>query len=233
MTLRFLVGSRNFMRFFWGSWEFCTGKIVTTDLKNLVPQQRIHDDYVIHFLHWELCDLKLSSHQNFPLQVRLHRCVICKKPSLPSSSNRYRNLGHWECVSALCSPEPGSATARDPLKVHDVTWKRVDIQAKGFSVALQEHFHRPHFHWIPVATQATHAINPSAVPHPWFPFFGFCAFMQRVFPKLHSHLRFFRVLDFCFCHHRIRNPMMKMKGEICEGVIEEELADEPRTTHGT
>ena len=66
MTLRFLVGSRNFMRFFWGSWEFCTGKIVTTDLKNLVPQQRIHDDYVIHFLHWELCDLKLSSHQNFP-----------------------------------------------------------------------------------------------------------------------------------------------------------------------
>ena len=46
--------------------------------------------------------------KNFPLWVRLHRCVICKKPSLPSSSNRYRNLG-----------------------------------AKGFSVALQEHFHRP------------------------------------------------------------------------------------------
>ena len=233
MTLHFLVGSKNFMRFFWVSWEFCTGKIVTTDLKNLVPQQRIHDYYVIHFLHWELCDPKLSNHQNFPLQVWLHRCVICKKPSLPSTSNRYRNLSPWESACLHCAhPNPVPLL----LAIH---WKfmmwlgSVSISKLRVSVTLQEHFHRPHFHWIPVATQATHAINPSAVPHPWFPFFGFCAFMQRVFPKLHSHLRFFRVLDFCFCHHRIRNPMMKMKGEICEGVIEEELADEPRTTHGT
>ena len=30
---------------------FCTGKIVTTELPNLVPQERIDDYHVIHFLH--------------------------------------------------------------------------------------------------------------------------------------------------------------------------------------
>ena len=32
---------------------FCTGRIVTTELPNLAPQQRIDDFYVIHFLHWD------------------------------------------------------------------------------------------------------------------------------------------------------------------------------------
>ena len=38
-----------------GKFLFYTGMIVSIELPNLVPQQRIDDYYVIHFLHWELC----------------------------------------------------------------------------------------------------------------------------------------------------------------------------------
>ena len=53
MTFGFLAGPRNFIGLFWVSWEvlFYTGRIVTTALPNLVPQQRIDDCYVIHFFH--------------------------------------------------------------------------------------------------------------------------------------------------------------------------------------
>ena len=85
---------------------FCTGMIGTTELPNLVPPRRVDECCVIHFLHWEFCDLQLSSHQNFPLWAGLYQHVFCKKPSLFSSSSRYRNLGlsesecrHYACLN--------------------------------------------------------------------------------------------------------------------------------------
>ena len=79
-----------------GKFLFHTGRIATTALPNLVPPRHIDDCYAIHFLHWAFCDLLLLSHQNFPLWARLYQHVFCKKPSLFSSSSRYRSLGLWE-----------------------------------------------------------------------------------------------------------------------------------------
>ena len=46
------------------------------------PAPRLHtgDCFEIHILHKELCDLLLSSHQNFLLEVLDYQCVFCKEP---------------------------------------------------------------------------------------------------------------------------------------------------------
>ena len=46
-----------------------------------------------------------------------------------------------------------------PLEVHEMPWKCLDIQAQGFTNALQEHFHRPNFLWTPAASPQTHVID--------------------------------------------------------------------------
>ena len=49
-------------------------------LPNLAPRLHTGDCYEIHNFHWELCDLPLSSHQNFLHEVRLRQCVFCTAP---------------------------------------------------------------------------------------------------------------------------------------------------------
>ena len=44
---------------------FYTGRIVTTELPNLVPQRFIDDFVEIHILHLELCDPLSLDHQFF------------------------------------------------------------------------------------------------------------------------------------------------------------------------
>ena len=72
---------------------FCTDRIVTTVLPNLVPPRHIGDCFAIHFLHWEFCDPHLLNYQNCPTGVRLYQQVSCKKPLSFSSSSRFHNLG--------------------------------------------------------------------------------------------------------------------------------------------
>ena len=59
---------------------FCTDKIESIEWLDLVPRLRIGDCFEIHFLHRGLCDLLLSSHQTFLLEVLLRQCVVCKEP---------------------------------------------------------------------------------------------------------------------------------------------------------
>ena len=146
MKFGFLVGSRNFIRLFWVSWEVfvCMGRIVTTELPNLVAQRRIDDCSAIHFLHWEFCDLQLSSHQNVPLWVRLYQHFFCKKPLLFSSSSRYHNLGPSESACRhYAYPSAVPLLLAAPLKVHELTWKCFDFLALGFPKALLKYFHQP------------------------------------------------------------------------------------------
>ena len=130
---------------------FCTGCIVTTELPNLVPQQRIDGYYVIHSLHWELCDPQLWNHQNFPLWVRLSQHVFCKKPLSFSSSSRNRNLDLSELLLAT------------PLVIHDKNWMCLDPQATGLPVALLDFFHQQNSLWTPVASPASHAKDRSVL----------------------------------------------------------------------
>ena len=96
MTFGFLVGSENFCKLFWVSWEvlFYMGRIAATELPNLVPQQRIGDYVVIHILHWKrLWSAVFLSHQNFPPWARLYPYLFCKKSLLFLSSTRCHNFG--------------------------------------------------------------------------------------------------------------------------------------------
>ena len=70
---------------------FYTDTLESIVLPNLVPRLRIGDCFEIHNLHWELCDLLLSSHQNFLLEVGLCQCVFCKEPLSSWSSCISRN----------------------------------------------------------------------------------------------------------------------------------------------
>ena len=67
--------------------------IESIELPNLVPRQRIGDCFENHILHRELCDLMLSSHHNFLLEVWLRQCVFCKEPLLSWTSCKYRSYG--------------------------------------------------------------------------------------------------------------------------------------------
>ena len=116
------------------------GRTVTTELPNLVPPRHIDDCCAIHFLHWEFCDLQLSCHQNFPFWARLYQHVFCKKPSLFSSSTRYRNLGPSEnACSHDAYPNPVPLLLAAPLVPHEKNWKCLDIHAQDFRVALKDY----------------------------------------------------------------------------------------------
>ena len=63
--------------------SFCFARIGTLgsiECLSPAPRLRIGDCFEIRNFHWELCDLLLSSHQNFQQEVRLHHCVSCTGP---------------------------------------------------------------------------------------------------------------------------------------------------------
>ena len=81
------VSSFLFLEKFW----FCTDKIDFIELPNLVTRVHLDDCFDIHILYLELCDLLLSSHQNFLLEVRLRQCGFCKVPLFSWSICRCRS----------------------------------------------------------------------------------------------------------------------------------------------
>ena len=96
MTFGFLFGSQNYSQApLCFQRSFCFARIRLDPLGGLSPAPRLHiDDCVeIHTLHWELCDLLWSNHQNFLHEVRLCQCVFCTGPLWFWSSGRSRNFG--------------------------------------------------------------------------------------------------------------------------------------------
>ena len=120
-----------------GKFWFHIGRIVTTELPNLVPPRHIDDCYAILFFHWEFCDPMSSSNQNVPLWARLHQRVFCKKPSLFSSSSRYRYLGPSEsaCGRTVLTRTPFHFCSRLQWEFMRRTWKCLNVQAQGFRVS--------------------------------------------------------------------------------------------------
>ena len=65
-TLGFLFGSKNFCKLLSVSWEvFVLHGSGSIGWPSPAPRLHIDDCFEIHNFHWELCDLLLSSHQNF------------------------------------------------------------------------------------------------------------------------------------------------------------------------
>ena len=188
---------------------------------------------MIHFLHWECCDLQLSSHRNFPLWARLYQHVFCKKPSLFSSFN----LGPSEsaCRHHAYHPNPVPLLLAAPLVIHEKNWKCLDIQAQGWHVVLLKYFHRPNFLWTPAASPASQAILRlvllCVLLYFWFRFL--LVYASGFSVALHSYFHFFLVLEFSVY-------LLTSNTESCDeddekvgvGVVEE-LVDRPGATNGT
>ena len=86
---------------------FCTGTTGSIGWPSLAPRLHIDDCFEIHNFHWELCDLLLSSHQNFLHGVRLCQCVWSAEPLWFWSSGRSRNFGLSGSESKHCVyPKP-------------------------------------------------------------------------------------------------------------------------------
>ena len=180
-----------------GKILICIRMIVSTVLPSLVPPRHTDDCSSIHFLHRELCDLCTT----VPARLLQETIVIIVLKQISQ-------FGSFEkCVYTLCLPETGSTFACGSTGIHKMTWKRLDFLALGFPKALLKYFHQPSSPWIPVANQASHAIDLFLLPHLYFCF----RFLWIHAAGLSEALHFFLVLDFrCICWHQLRNPVMKM-----------------------
>ena len=72
---------------------FFTDMIGSIEWPNLAPRLHIDDCFEIHILHWELCDLLLSSHESSLLDVLHHQSVFFKEPLWSWSSCILRFFG--------------------------------------------------------------------------------------------------------------------------------------------
>ena len=104
MTFGFLVGSRNFIRFFWVSWEVFvyTGWIVTTELTNLVPPRHIDDCSAIHFLHWDfvICCYQVTKILGPPESACWHYAYPNPVPLLLATALQVYEK-NWKCLDPL------------------------------------------------------------------------------------------------------------------------------------
>ena len=84
--------------------SFYTDKIESIKWLDLVPRLRIGDCLKIHIPHSGLCDLLLSSHQTFLLEVLLRQSVFCKKHLLSWFASILRNFDLWEARKSTVLP---------------------------------------------------------------------------------------------------------------------------------
>ena len=110
-----------------GKFLFCTCRVVSTVLPNLVPQRRIDDCCVTHFLLWELCDPQLLYHQHFPVWVRQYQHVFCTRTLLFSSSSRYRNSDPSASACGHYAYSPPRRHIDDCSAIHSLYWEFCDL----------------------------------------------------------------------------------------------------------
>ena len=115
-------------------------------------------------------------------------------------------MGPSESVSRhYAYPNPVPRLLATPLVIHEKNWKCLDVQATGFPVALQEHFHQPNS--TNSCSQSGKSCNSSLCTSSSSLFlfvFGFYWFLQRGFPvTLHSYFHFFRLFFFFLTTTRV------------------------------
>ena len=100
MTFGFLWGSRNFCKLlcFLRSILFYTDTPGSIEWLSPAPRLHIGDCFEIRNCHWGPCDLLLSSHQNFQLEVRLRHSVFCTGALVIlvlSQISQFRSFWKW------------------------------------------------------------------------------------------------------------------------------------------
>ena len=192
MTFGSLVGSRNFIRLVWVSWEVfnhCVAKsCTTTAYRSLFPDS-------------------LSS-----LRILWSSVIISQNFSSFGMTVPARPLQEVHVIFVKQISQFGSFGKS--FVIHEKNWRCLHVQAQGFSVALKDNFHPPSFLWTLVASPASHAIDRSVllrVLHFYLCFRFLVVYAAGFTVTSHSYFYFFRVLDFrCICLRQIQNLLMKM-----------------------
>ena len=200
VTLGFLIGSTNFCKFFWVSWEVCV--LHGYDCNHWVAKSCTTTAYrwLFRDSHPSLRTLWSAVIKSPKFFRSWHHCTRAF-----GSASRYRNFGPSEGACRHCAcPKPVPLLLATPLVVHEKNWKCLDIQAHGFTVAPKDHVHRPNcsLNSIGSSIRATHVIDRFVLLRVLLFFcFRFPLVYVSGFPVApHSYLHFFRVLDFrCIC----------------------------------
>ena len=216
MTVCFLVGSRNFIRFFWVSWEVfvlhrqdcnhCVARSCTTTAYRWLFRDSLSSLRTL----WSavIMSPKCSAlGTTAPARLLQEALVIFAFKQIP----QFVSFG--KCVYTLCLPEPGSTFARgskgsswDDL---EVSW----LPSSGIPQSSVEVLSstKISLKFLQPIRQFMRCISL----YFWFTFFFCFRFLwihaAGLSEALHSYFHFFLVLDFrCICWHQIRNPVMKM-----------------------
>ena len=108
-TFGFLVGSRNFIKFFCVSWEdfVCTGMIVSTVWPSLVPPRHV-PRFTFFTENFVICSNQIT------IMFRSgHDCTSASSARSPCYFRLFVSFG--KCVYTLCLPEPSSTFSRGSI----------------------------------------------------------------------------------------------------------------------
>ena len=191
MTFGFLVGSRNFIRFFWVSWEDFV-------LHGYECIHCIAKSCTITAYRWLFRDLLSSLRTLWSAVIKSRKCsalgttvpvrllqealvVFLFKPI-----SQIGSIG--KCVFALCLSEPGSTFARGSI---GNSWEELEVSrlpCSGFPQGTVEVLSSTIFSlnsWSQSIRQFMRDISLYFFAFTIFIYvFGFCGLMQRVSPKL-------------------------------------------------
>ena len=147
MTFGFLVGSRNFIRFFWVCWEVfvshrydcihCVAKVLYHHGKSMIVPRFtfLTKNFVIR------CDQVTKMFRSG------HDCTSTSSARSPCYFRLQANITMWvlrkvRLFTVLTRTRVPLLLAA-PLEVHEMTWKCLDFLALGLPTALLKYFHEP------------------------------------------------------------------------------------------
>ena len=189
MTFGFLVGSRNFIRFFWVSWE----DFIFTRV-GLYPLccQILYHNGISMIVAWFtfFTDLQFLITKIFRFG---YDCTSTSSAGSPFLFRLQADIAIWVfrevSVRHCACPSPVPLLLATPVVIHEKNWKCLVPQAQGFTVAIKDYFHRQIFSEL---LQPVRQVMQQIALYFFVSFiktcvFGFCWFMQRVSPLLLTH----------------------------------------------
>ena len=233
MTLAFHVGSKNFIRFFWVSWEVFV--LHGNDCIHCVATSCTTAAY-----RWLFRDSLSSLSTFWSAVIKSPKCsaLLLQEALIIFVFKHIPQIGSFgKCVHTLCLPEPGSTFARCSI---GSSWDDLEVSrlpCTRFPQGFVEVFSSTKFS-LNSCSQSGNSCGISLCTSSDSPFIFWFSIS----------------VDSCSGSHRSSSPTLRLlsgtgfsvylltsntescdedDGEAGEGVVEEELADQPRTINGT
>ena len=188
MTFGFLVGSKNFIKFFCVSWEVfvlhgydcvhCVAKSCTTTAYRWLFRDSLSS---LRTLWSAVIELPACSPLSTTVPARLLQEALVM--FVFKQISQFGSFGKCEHVHCACPSPVPLFFARDSI---DNSWEELEVSrcpSAGFPVALKDYFHRPNFLWTLPASPASHARDHSCTsPSPFLFKFSVFACLGNGFP---------------------------------------------------